>query len=140
MTLMERPNKNHQILVAEDSEDDYLLIHDVIQKARLPVDLTWVKDGEELMIYLQNHLPELILLDLNMPKKDGKQALREIKASSLLRRIPVIAFTGSDSREDIQDTFDLGVNSYIQKPVGFDRFVSTIKTLYEYWFVVSKLP
>jgi CheY-like chemotaxis protein len=138
--FVEKPKKNHQILVAEDNEDDYLLARDAIREARLPVDLAWVKDGEELMIYLGRQFPELILLDLNMPKKSGKEALREIKASLLLRRIPVVALTTSGSEEDIEATFDLGINSYIQKPVGFERFVSTMKALYDYWFVISKLP
>ena len=137
---VEKPQKNHQILIAEDNEDDYLLTRDAIEEAKLPVDLAWVKDGEELMNYLRRQSPELILLDLNMPKKSGKEALREIKASSLLKRIPVVAFTTSSSEEDIAATFDLGINSYIQKPIGFDRFVSTMKTLYDYWFVVSKRP
>lgn len=137
---VEQPKKNHLILIAEDDEDDYLLARDAIREARLPVDLAWVKDGEELMGYLARQFPELILLDLNMPKKTGKEALREIKASLLLRRIPVVAFTTSGSEEDIEATFDLGINSYIQKPVGFDRFVVTMKALYDYWFTLSKLP
>ena len=137
---VEKPKKNHQILLAEDNEDDYLLTRDAMQEAELPVDLVWVKDGEELMNYLRRQSTELILLDLNMPKKGGKEALREIKASPLLRRIPVVAFTTSGSEEDIEATFDLGINSYIQKPVGFDNFVRTMKTLYDYWFTVSKRP
>ncbi len=137
---VEKPNKNHQVLLAEDNEDHYILTREAINEAHLPMDLAWVQDGEELMNYLQHKSPELILLDLNMPKKSGKEALREIKASPLLRRIPVVAFTSSDSEADIEATFDLGVNSYIQKPFGFDRFVSTMKTLYDYWFGVSKLP
>ena len=137
---VEKPKKNHQILIAEDNEDDYILTRDAMQEAKLPVDLAWVKDGEELMNYLRRQSPELILLDLNMPKKSGKEALREIKASPLLRRIPIVAFSTSGSEMDVHSTFDLGINSYIQKPVGFDRFVSTMKTLYDYWFTVSKLP
>lgn len=137
---VEKTQKNHQIVIAEDNEDDYLLTRDAMQEAKLPVDLAWVKDGEELLNYLRRQPAELILLDLNMPKKSGKEALKEIKASTLLRRIPVIAFTTSGSETDIEATFDLGVNSYIQKPIGFDRFVSTMKILYEYWFTVSKRP
>ena len=138
--LVEKLTKNHQIVIAEDNEDDYLLTRDAIQEAGLPVDLAWVKDGEELMNYLRRNPAELILLDLNMPKKSGKEALREIKASALLRRIPIIAFTTSNSEADIEATFDLGINSYVQKPIGFDNFVRTMKVLYEYWFTVSKRP
>ncbi len=137
---MDKPKKNHQILLAEDHEDDYLLTRDAIQEAQLPVDLAWVKDGEELMDYLKQHSPELILLDLNMPKKTGKEALIEIKTSELLRRIPIIALTTSGSEADIEACFDLGINSYIQKPVGFNQFVNMIKILYDFWFVISKLP
>ena len=137
---VEKLKKNHQIVIAEDNEDDYLLTRDAMQEAGLPVDLVWVKDGEELMNHLRRHLADLILLDLNMPKKSGKEVLREIKTSTLLRRIPIIAFTTSGSEADIEATFDLGINSYVQKPIGFDNFVRTMKILYDYWFTVSKRP
>ncbi len=137
---VDKPQRNHQIVIAEDNEDDYLLTRDAMQEAGLPVDLAWVKDGEELLAYLRRQPAELILLDLNMPRKSGKEALKEIKASTLLRRIPVVAFTTSGSEIDIESTFDLGINSYIQKPIGFDNFVRAMKILYEYWFTVSKRP
>lgn len=108
---VEKPQRIHQIVIAEDNEDDYLLTRDAIQEAGLPMELAWVKDGEELMSYLRRQPAELILLDLNMPKKSGKEALKEIKASPLLRRIPVVAFTTSGSEMDIEATFDLGINS-----------------------------
>ena len=109
-----------------------------------------VGDGEELMEYLQHQgkysdpadspSPGLILLDLNMPKKDGREALREIKASSDLRRIPVVVLTTSKAEEDILRSYDLGASSYITKPVTFERLVETVKQLERYWFALVELP
>ena len=140
MIFMEKPGKNRRVLIAEDNEDDYVLTRDAFIEAGLPVELLWVKDGEELMDFLKSVAPELILLDLNMPKKNGKEALKEIKADKRLRRMPVVAFSTSGSENDVQSTFDLGINSYIQKPVGFDQYVRVLKVLYDYWFDVSKIP
>jgi len=109
-----------------------------------------VNDGEELMDYLLNRgefsnktkhpKPDLVLLDLNMPRKDGKEALAEIKKDPELRKIPVVVLTTSGAEEDIIKTYDLGVNSFITKPVAFEGFVEVIKTLEKYWFQVVKLP
>ena len=141
MDSVEKPGKNRRILMAEDNEEHYLLTREVIQEAGLPIELLWVKDGEELMAFLRQNLsPELILLDLNMPKKSGKEALAEIRAEARFRRIPVVIFSTSGSDEDVQSTYDLGANSYIQKPVGFDPYVRVMRSLYEYWFDVSKIP
>ncbi len=147
---MTRPQEPITILIAEDDEDDFLLTRDAFREAGLETDLRWVKDGEELLDYLRHRgayvesvlspRPALILLDLNMPKKDGREALKEIKQDTALRSIPVLAMTTSNAKEDIQYTYGLGVNSFIRKPVGFNRFVEVVKAIDRYWFEIVKLP
>ena len=138
------------ILLAEDDPDDRLMATEALEESRLANDLQIVEDGEELMDYLYHRgkyadisnwsLPGLILLDLNMPKKDGREALKEIKADPNLRRIPVIVLTTSKAEEDIFRTYDLGVNSFITKPVSFESLVSIMKILKLYWFEIVELP
>jgi CheY-like chemotaxis protein len=143
--------KTHPVvlLVAEDDEDDFLLIRRAMQEARLSNEIKWVKDGEELMDYLYARgeygadgkapCPGMILLDLNMPRKDGREALLEIKADPELRGIPVIVFTTSGAEEDVIRSYGLGVNSFIQKPVRYDVFVEVVKTFGKYWFEIVTL-
>ena len=147
-------NENHKdpvvILMAEDDEDDYMLTKEAFEEAGLKTDLRWVRDGEELMDYLLRRgsyqesasapRPTLILLDLNMPKKDGREALKEIKAHPDLRAIPVLAMTTSNAKEDIQNTYALGANSFIRKPVGFNRFVDVVRVIDKYWLDIVRLP
>ena len=143
-------NRPFSIIIAEDDEDDYLLTLEALQEADIDTDPVWVKDGEELMDYLLSTriaggeknipAPAIILLDLNMPKKDGREALREIKANKELRIIPVVVFTTSKAELDIALAYNLGVNSFIQKPVRFNQFVSLIKTFTQYWFKIVTLP
>lgn len=138
------------ILMADDDPDDRMLTRDAMEESHLLNEFETVEDGEELMDYLLcqgkysgesgRRLPGLILLDLNMPKKDGREALREIKTNSELRRIPVVIMTTSKSEEDILRTYDLGGNSFITKPVTFDALVDVLKTLGKYWFEVVELP
>jgi len=138
------------ILVAEDDEDDRIMIKDAWEESRLSNAIYFVKDGEELMDYLRrlgrfsdaslSPRPGLILLDLNMPKKDGREALREIKSDPQLRSIPVVALTTSQAEEDISHTYDLGVNSFIAKPVSFESLVEILKNLGKYWFEIVELP
>jgi CheY-like chemotaxis protein len=138
------------ILYAEDDEEDRMLVKDALKESRLTNELHIVEDGEELMDYLHrrgkyselhnSRLPGLILLDLNMPKKDGREALKEIKAHPSLRRIPVVVLTTSKAEEDILRTYDLGVSGFIVKPVTFESFVDVIKTLGKYWFELVELP
>ena len=138
------------ILLADDDPDDRLLTRHAMEENRLANDLRCVEDGEELMEYLQRQgrysdpdsspRPGLILLDLNMPKKDGREALREIKASPYLRQIPVVVLTTSKAEEDIYRTYDLGVNSFITKPVTFEGLVQVMKTVSRYWFEIVELP
>ena len=138
------------ILLAEDDPDDRLMATEALEENRLANDLHTVEDGEQLMDYLYHRgkytelenwsLPGLILLDLNMPKKDGREALKEIKADPNLRRIPIVVLTTSKAEEDIYRTYDLGVNSFITKPVSFESLVSIMKTLKKYWFEIVELP
>jgi len=138
------------ILIADDDEDDCFLVKEAFDESHMSNNLHVVNDGEELMDYLLNRgefsnktkhpKPDLVLLDLNMPRKDGKEALAEIKKDPELRKIPVVVLTTSGAEEDIIKTYDLGVNSFITKPVAFEGFVEVIKTLEKYWFQVVKLP
>ena len=137
------------VLVAEDDEDHFLLAKDAFAEVRLDIELQWVRDGEELMDYLLHRgnfgnegrapRPHLILLDLNMPKKDGREALQEIKAHPQLRLIPVVVLTTSRNDEDIQYTYGLG-GSFIRKPVRFDQIVRMIRNLSGYWLDTVELP
>jgi CheY-like chemotaxis protein len=110
-------------------------------------NLTIVNDGEELMQYLRGEgkyagarMPDLLLLDLNMPRKDGREALAEIRADPRLRGLPVVVLTTSSAEEDIVRSYDLGANSYVQKPVTFAKMVEVVKTIGKYWLGVVKLP
>jgi CheY-like chemotaxis protein len=137
------------ILMADDDEDDKMLTKDALSENRLANDLHFVQDGEELMDFLKQKgkystksapRPDLILLDLNMPRKDGREALKEIKSDPALRRIPVVILTTSKAEEDIIRSYDLGVNSFITKPVTFNDLVRITKALGDYWFEIVKLP
>ena len=147
---MNKEGKMITILLADDDPDDRQLTRDAFAQNRLANDLHTVEDGEELMDYLHRRgkhenlrnkpLPGLILLDLNMPRKDGREALREMKADPILRRIPIVVLTTSKAEEDILRSYDLGVNSYVTKPVTFKSLVELIKVLGQYWFEVVELP
>ncbi|MCH8062366.1 MAG: response regulator [Chloroflexi bacterium] len=136
--------------MADDDADDRMFAKDALEEARLANDLHFVEDGEELMDYLRHHgkyaglngspKPGLILLDLNMPRKDGREALKEIKEDDELKRIPVVVLTTSQAQEDIYRTYDLGVSSFITKPVSFEGLVDIMKTLGKYWFEIVTLP
>jgi CheY-like chemotaxis protein len=138
------------ILLADDDADDRMLARDALVESRLANDFRTVEDGEELMQYLKGRgkfadrtahpRPGLILLDLNMPRKDGREALREIKSDADLRQIPIVVLTTSKAEEDIYRSYDLGVNSFITKPVTFDGLVSVMKTLGRYWIEIVELP
>lgn len=138
------------ILLADDDPDDRMLAQDALRESRLLNPLVTVDNGEQLMDYLFRRgnysnlagapLPGLILLDLNMPKKDGREALKEIKSEPSLRHIPIVILTTSKAEEDIYRTYDLGVNSFITKPVSFDSLVDLMKGLGKYWFEMVSLP
>ena len=136
------------ILMADDDDDDYLLTKKALKESKLLNTLVRVTDGEELLDYLYKRgeyektaqRPGVILLDLNMPRKDGREALKEIKADEKLRNIPVVIFTTSSAEEDIYKTYQLGSNSFITKPVTFENLISVMKTLGDYWFEIVELP
>jgi CheY-like chemotaxis protein len=136
-----------RLLMAEDDLEDQMLVRKAFSKARLANQLDMVGDGEELMDWLLRrgrhpnaHRPDLILLDLNMPRMDGRTALSEMKAIPELHQIPVVILTSSSAEEDIVRSYDLGVSSYIQKPVTFEKLVEVIEALGKYWFEIVKLP
>jgi CheY-like chemotaxis protein len=138
------------ILYADDDPEDRMLVQDAWNESRLMNDLHFVEDGEELMDYLHRRhkfahlsgkpLPGLVLLDLNMPKKDGREALKEIKADPSLRMIPVVVLTTSKAEEDILRAYDLGVSSFIVKPVTFQSLVDVTLALRKWWFEIVELP
>ncbi len=139
------------ILIADDDEDDRLLTRQALEEAHLSNDVRFVEDGEELMDYLRRQgryagqdgrapRPGLILLDLNMPKKDGRECLREIKADDDLRDIPVVVLSTSREEEDIARSYQLGVNSFISKPVTFTGLVDALQVMGRYWFELVELP
>lgn len=138
------------ILYADDDPEDRMLLTDAWKESRVANELHMVEDGEQLMDYLNRRgkyaalagssLPGMILLDLNMPRKDGREALKEIKADPALRRIPVIVLTTSQAEEDIYRAYDLGVNSFILKPVTFKALVDVTQTIGRYWLEIVELP
>lgn len=136
-----------KILMAEDDIDDQILVKRAFRAAHTLNDLACVNNGEELLQYLRRQgtfsdatCPDLLLLDLNMPKKDGREALTEIRDDPQLRHIPVIVLTTSDADEDILRSYQLGANSYIKKPVTFEKMVEVVQTLRQYWVGIVKLP
>lgn len=138
------------ILVADDDPDDRQMTKEAFQESLLANDLRFVEDGEELMDYLNQRgkyasegaapVPGLILLDLNMPRKDGREALQEIKANPKLRAIRVVIMTTSKAEEDVLRSYDLSAASYIAKPVTFERLVEVVRTLGKYWLEIVELP
>jgi len=138
------------ILLADDDEEDRMLACDALAESRLSNEISFVTDGEDLMDYLNRRgkyappalapRPALILLDLNMPKMDGREALREIKANPELRQISVVVLTTSKAEEDIYSSYDSGASSFISKPVTFEGLVEVMKGLGRYWFEIVDLP
>ena len=136
--------------MVDDDPDDFFLVRDAFRECGIPSDFQVVVDGEELMDYLYRRgkftnlknatLPCLILLDLNMPRKDGWEALTEIKKDPRFSRIPIVVFTTSRSADDISCSYELGASSYITKPASFDALVEVMKKLADYWLKVVSLP
>jgi CheY-like chemotaxis protein len=137
--------------LADDDEEDRELTRDALQDARLANEMRFAVDGQDLMDYLKREgayadpsadapRPGIILLDLNMPKKDGREALAEIKSDPSLRRIPIVVLTTSKDEEDVFRTYDLGVSSFITKPVTFAGLVDVMRTWTRYWFELVELP
>jgi len=138
------------ILLAEDDPDDSYLIGEALDESRVPNQLFFVENGEELLDYLYHRgkyadheqwpAPNLILLDLNMPRKDGREVLEEIKADPDLRRIPIVVLTTSKAEEDIYHSYDHGVSGFITKPVDFDDLINIMKSFGQYWQQTVELP
>jgi CheY-like chemotaxis protein len=139
--------------MADDDDDDFLLTKKALKESRLLNELRRVKDGEELLQYLRHEgeykekagkplprRPGVILLDLNMPRMDGREALKEIKNDPDLKEIPVVVFTTSKAEEDIVRSYQLGVNSFITKPVNFENLIQVMQALGRYWFEIVELP
>ena len=136
-----------EILLAEDNPGDVKLTRKALQSGNIRSNLHVVKDGVEVMEFLRQEgeyadepRPELILLDLNMPKKDGRQVMTEMEDEPELRRIPVVVLTSSDAEEDIVQSYELNANAYLTKPVDFDGFVDIVERLEHFWFEVVKMP
>lgn len=135
-----------KVLLVEDSKADARLILEVFKDEKIAVDVTVVKDGEEAMDYLRTNgdrestKPDLILLDLNLPRKDGREVLAEIKSDQDLKSIPVVILTTSQSEEDILRSYDLQASCYVTKPIDLDRFIGIIKSLDNFWFSAVRFP
>ncbi|MBM3889022.1 MAG: response regulator [Verrucomicrobia bacterium] len=136
-----------EILLAEDNPGDVRLTQEALRDAKVRNNLTAVADGVETMAYLRREgryaeapRPDLILLDLNMPRMDGRQALAQIKADANLRRIPVVILTTSQAEEDIMRAYDLNANCYITKPVDLQQFLKVVRSIEEFWLMIVKLP
>jgi CheY-like chemotaxis protein len=147
---MTEPRRPITILMADDDADDRELTKEALVEGRLINEVRFVEHGEELLEYLRRQgkyappatapRPGLILLDLNMPRKDGRAVLEEIKQDPEFRTIPVVVLTTSKADEDVYKSYDLGVNSYIVKPVTFEALVDILQTLEKYWFEIVELP
>ncbi len=136
-----------EILLVEDDDDDVLLTTKALANDRILNNVNRVQDGVEALEYLRREgsfadavRPDLILLDLNMPRKDGRQVLQEIKEDDDLKRIPVVVLTTSDNEADVASSYDYRANSYVTKPVDMAMFQKVVSTINEYWFTVVKLP
>lgn len=136
-----------EILLVEDNENDVLLTRQGFKRAKLMVNLHHVRDGEECMRFLRKQgeysaapTPDLVLLDLNMPKMDGREVLAEIVKDDTLRQLPVVILTTSAEEREILDMYRLRCSSYIVKPVDFDQFLGAIRLIGDYWFTVVVLP
>lgn len=136
-----------EILLVEDSPSDADLTVDAFSDARVLNNLHWVEDGVEALTFLRRQgqysdvpRPDLILLDLNMPKKDGREVLAEIKADSQLKRIPVIILTTSAAERDVLKTYELNGNCYVTKPIDVEQFMSVVKIIEAFWLAVVQLP
>jgi len=136
-----------EILLVEDSSTDVLLAEEALELAKMRNNLSVVKDGVEAMAYLRKEgvyatvrRPDLILLDLNLPRKDGREVLAEVKADIHLKFIPVVVLTTSRAQEDVLRAYGLHANCYITKPVDFEQFINVVRAIDQFWFTVVTLP
>jgi CheY-like chemotaxis protein len=136
-----------EVLLVEDNPGDVLLTKIALEDSKIRVNLNVVEDGVEAMAFLRKQgkyinmpHPDIILLDFNLPKKDGREVLAEVKTDENLKRIPVVVLTTSQAEEDILKAYNLAANCYISKPVDFDQFVKIVQSIENFWFTVVKLP
>ncbi|MBD2665342.1 two-component response regulator [Richelia sinica FACHB-800] len=136
-----------EVLLVEDNPADVELTRIALEDSKISVHLNVVEDGVEAMAFLRKQgyysdapYPDIVLLDLNLPKKDGREVLAEIKNDQKLRRIPVVVLTTSQAEEDITKAYNLAANCYITKPVDFDQFVKIVQSIENFWFAIVKLP
>jgi len=136
-----------EILLIEDNAGDARLAKEALRDAKVKNNLTWVPDGVDALAYLRREgkyekvpRPDLILLDLNLPRKDGREVLSEIKADEKFKCIPVVILTTSSAEEDVLKAYHLNANCYISKPVDLDQFIKVVKTIEDFWLTIVKLP
>lgn len=136
-----------EVLLVEDNAGDIRLTQEAFKEGKVHLNLSVARDGVEAMAYLRKEgkfaatpVPDLVLLDLNLPRKDGREVLRDMKRDPQLLRIPVVVLTTSESDDDVLGTYGLHANCYITKPVDMDQFIRVVKLIEEFWFVVAKLP
>ena len=142
-----RDSKPIEILLVEDNSGDARLAREALRDAKVRNNLTWISDGSEALAFLRREgkyqraaRPDLILLDLNLPRKDGREVLTEIKADEKFKRIPVVILTTSQAEEDVARAYQLNANCYITKPVDLDQFMKVVKTNEDFWLTIVKLP
>jgi two-component system, chemotaxis family, response regulator Rcp1 len=136
-----------EVLLVEDNPGDVRLTREALRDGKVCNNLAVAKDGEEALAYLRREgpfadapRPDVILLDLNLPRKDGREVLESIKADAALRTIPVVILTSSEAERDIARAYELNANCYITKPVDLDQFIAVVKAIEDFWFTVVKLP
>lgn len=136
-----------EILLVEDDPGDIDLIEEALEDAKLQINLNSVRDGVEALAYLRQEgkytqaiSPDLILLDLNLPRRDGREVLQDIKGDNYFKRIPVVVLTTSDAEDDILKSYSLGANCYVSKPLGMQDFIKIVESIENFWFTVVKLP
>ena len=148
-STMNKLNSKVSILMADDDPDDQILLQEALRENQIPNTVCFVENGEELIDFLtgkgkfegsERIIPGLILLDLNMPKMDGRQALKFVKADPILKKIPIVVLTTSRADTDILECYDLGVNSFISKPVNFQELVEVTREISNYWLGTVSLP
>ena len=146
MTMVDE-NRPVEILLVEDNPGDERLTREALKEGKVYSNLHWVKDGVEAMEFLRREgkfgaspRPDIILLDLNLPKKDGREVLQEIKNDDVLRRIPVVVLTTSKAEEDVLKTYDLHANCYVTKPVDLEKFIVVVRSIDVFWLTVVTLP
>ena len=142
-----KPGRPIEILLVEDNPGDARLAKEALKEAKVHNNLNVAKDGEEAMEFLyrrgkhqQAPRPDLILLDLNLPRKDGREVLAEIKAHDDIKRIPVVVLTTSEAEEDVLKAYHLNANCYVTKPVDLDQFIKVVKSIEDFWLTIVKLP